>query len=167
MVLWKRTPLDGSTSDNMTPETPPIRVLLVDDHPCVIEAVKSFLERSRRYLVVGEAHDGTQAVHQTRELQPDVVVMDITMPVMNGLEAARCLRETCPRSRVLILTVHDKPELVGEMMRCGARGCVRKNAPPSELVEAIERVHAGGLAFRDAMSLAEFETLNSDLVSFR
>ena len=68
---------------------------------------------------------------------------------------------------MLILTVHDKPELVGEMMRSGARGCVRKNAPPSELVEAIERVHAGGLAFRDAMSLTEFETLNSDLVSFR
>lgn len=134
-----------------------IRILLVDDHPFVLEAVRSFLSRHGRFEVVGEAGNGTEAVRKARELLPDVVVMDITMPGMNGLEATRCLRETCPQSRVLILTVHEKREFIAEMMRSGARGCVRKNATPVELVAAIESIHAGGLAFGVDLALAALE----------
>lgn len=124
-----------------------IRVLLVDDHPAVLEAVRLFLVRDGGCEVVGEAFSGTEAVRRTRELQPDVVLMDIAMSGMSGLEATRCLRETCPASRVLLLTAHEGWDIIAEMMRSGARGCLRKGVSPAELLSAIEQVHAGALAF--------------------
>lgn len=134
-----------------------IRILLVDDHPFVVEAVKTCLNRHARFEVIGEAANGTEAVRKARELAPDIVLMDIAMPGMNGLEATRCLREVCPQTRVLILTVHEKRELIVELMRSGARGCVRKNVSPAELIEAIHRVHEGDLVFDADFPLALFD----------
>ena len=124
-----------------------IRVLLVDDHPLVLEGVRSSLLKHDRFEIVGEASSGPEAIHRARESSPDVVVMDFTMPGMNGLEATTCLRSVCPETKVLILTVHEKAEFVREMIHSGARGYIRKSTSPAEFISAIECVHRGQLFF--------------------
>ncbi len=134
-----------------------IRVLLVDDHPLVLAGVKSSLLKYDRFEVVGEASSGPEAINRAKESLPDVVVMDITMPGMNGLEATKCLRAICPQTKVLILTVHEKEEFVREMIQAGARGYVRKNTHPGELVSAIECVHRGEVFFMPDVAHAFFK----------
>jgi len=124
-----------------------IKVLLVDDHPLVLAGVRSSLLKNDRFEIVGEASSGPEGIEQAKLRSPDVVVMDITMPGMNGLEATKALRATCPECKVLILTVHEKKEFVREMIQCGARGYIRKNVPPCELMAAIEGVHRGEVCF--------------------
>ena len=134
-----------------------IRVLLVDDHPLVLAGGKSFLPKSDRFEVVGEASSGPEAINRAKETSPDVVVMDITMPGMNGLEATKCLRAISPEMKVLILTVHDKREFVREMIQAGARGYVRKNTHPGDLISAIECVHRGEVFFMPDVAQAFFK----------
>ncbi|HEY0456904.1 MAG TPA: response regulator transcription factor [Verrucomicrobiae bacterium] len=134
-----------------------IKVLLVDDHMFVREGVRSCLEKFDQFEVVGEAASGHEAIDRARQFSPDVIVMDITMPGMSGLEATKCLRAICPQSRVLILTVHDKKEFVREMIQSGARGYIRKNTSPVELVSAIERIHRGEAFFMPDVAQAFFE----------
>ncbi|HEY0456463.1 MAG TPA: response regulator transcription factor [Verrucomicrobiae bacterium] len=134
-----------------------IKVLLVDDHMFVREGVRSCLRRFEHVEVVGEAANGHEAIDRARQFAPDVIVMDITMPGMSGLEATKCLRATCPDSRVLIMTVHDKREFVREMIQSGARGYIRKNTSPVELVSAIERIHKGEAFFMPDVAQAFFE----------
>jgi two-component system nitrate/nitrite response regulator NarL len=124
-----------------------IKVLLVDDHPFVLEGVKSWLRKHNQFEVVGEAASGKEAIQKTQELRPDVVVMDISMPIMNGLEAAPRLRETSPNAKVLMLTVHDGREFIGQIVQSGASGYVRKNGSPAELIRGIESVHRGEAFF--------------------
>ena len=148
-----------------------IRVLLVDDHPLVLEGVRSSLLKHDRFEIVGEASSGPEAIHRARESSPDVVVMDFTMPGMNGLEATTCLRSVCPETKVLILTVHEKAEFVREMIHSGARGYIRKSTSPAEFISAIECVHriraafAGHLnrpclAFRESLGIQRRDFLN-------
>jgi len=134
-----------------------IRVLLVDDHPMVLEGVRSSLLKHDRFEIVGEASNGPEALHRARESSPDVVVMDFTMPGMNGLEATTCLRTICPKTKVLILTVHEKAEFVREMIQSGAKGYVRKSTTPSEFVLAIDSVHRGDLFFKPEVAQAFFK----------
>src|SRR5436305_1311677 len=110
-----------------------IKVLLVDDHPLVLAGVRSSLLKENSFEIIGEATSGPDAISQAKERAPDVVVMDIAMPGMNGLEATKCLRAICPQTKVLILTVHEEKEFIREMIQAGARGYVRKNSPPTEL----------------------------------
>lgn len=133
-----------------------IRVLLVDDHPLVLAGVRSSLVKYDRFDIVGEAAGGPEAINRAKETLPDVVVMDITMPGMNGLEATKCLRAICPQTKVLILTVHEKKEFIREMIQSGARGYVRKNTPPAELALAIESVHRGEVYFMPDVAQAFF-----------
>ena len=133
-----------------------IRVLLVDDHPFVREGIKSWLQRHDNLEVVGEASNGQEAIARAKESSPDVVVMDITMPGMSGLEATKCLRATSPASRVLILTIHEKKEFVREMIQSGAQGYLRKNASPAEFITAIERVSRGETFFMPDVAQAFF-----------
>ena len=124
-----------------------IRLLLVDDHPLTREGVKACLAHVPGLTVVGEAADGDEAIARAHELRPDVVVMDLNMPRLNGLAAtARLMREQ-PDARVLILTMHDHAEFLVEIIRAGARGCLSKAQPPSDLVRAIEQVAAGETHF--------------------
>jgi len=134
-----------------------IRVLLVDDHPLVREGVRSSLRKDARFEIVGEAASGLDAIRQARELSPDVVIMDCTMPGMSGLEATASLRTACPQSKVLILTVHEKTEFVREMIQSGARGYIRKSTSPAEFVCAIECVHRGELFFKPEIAQAFFK----------
>ena len=124
-----------------------IRVLLADDHPVVREGIRSCLAAQRHIEVIGEAANGEQAVSLAQQLAPDVVLMDINMPRLSGLEATKLLRRSSPRIRVLILSVHNKRQFVLQIVRSGARGYVLKESPPEELVRAIETVARGEACF--------------------
>ena len=120
-----------------------IRVLICDDHTLFAEGVKSLLRNEESIEVVGEAKDGRQAVERVRELHPNVVLMDISMPDLSGFEATRRLRETDDSVKVLILTMHDDEELVARCLEAGAAGYIMKDAPASQLIYAINAVYKG------------------------
>ncbi|MCX6134620.1 MAG: response regulator transcription factor [Ignavibacteriales bacterium] len=124
-----------------------IRLLLVDDHPIVREGIKSALAKKSNITVVGEASSGEEAMVKAKKLVPDVILMDINLPGMSGLEASRRLRKSVPASKILALTMHENREYVLEMSQLGARGYVFKDSSPSELFRAIELVHAGEFFF--------------------
>jgi DNA-binding NarL/FixJ family response regulator len=117
-----------------------LRILVVDDQPYIRRAVRSLLESQNNWVVCGEAADGIEAIAQTGELHPDVIVMDMSMPRLNGLEAARTIREEFPKSRVVILTLHDLPELPALVKRAGAQGLVLKSDSNRFLISAIEHL---------------------------
>ncbi len=121
-----------------------IQVLIVDDHAIVREGIISLLARRKDIQVVGEAADGKQAVAQAVSLLPDVILMDIAMPVMNGLEATLELRRILPAARILVLTQYESKEYVLPLLRAGAAGYLPKRARANELVNAIRAVHLEG-----------------------
>jgi DNA-binding NarL/FixJ family response regulator len=121
----------------------PITILLADDHAVVRDVLKALLRQHQDLLVVGEADTGTAAVRQVREIQPDVVVMDITMPEMNGIEATAEIRRTSPATHVVMLSVHATSEHVFRALKAGATGYVLKESAGQEVVEAVRAVHAG------------------------
>jgi DNA-binding NarL/FixJ family response regulator len=122
-----------------------IRVLLADDHALVRRGLRLILECEDDVVVVGEAEDGGQVVTLTAELQPDVVLMDVQMPVVDGLEATRRIGALGVGARVLVLTTFERDDYLFEALRGGASGFLLKNCPPEELVRAV-RVVAGGEA---------------------
>ena len=122
------------------PHEQALRILIADDQPYMRRAVKSLLESHQGWTVCGEAVDGLDAVSKMAELQPDVVVMDMMMPNLNGLEATRRIRQQFPSSRILILTLHDVPELVRLARSAGARGLVLKSESNRLLILAVEHV---------------------------
>lgn len=121
-----------------------IRVLLVDDHTIFREGVRALLSNYDDIEVVGEASDGREAIDKVTQLQPDVVLMDIAMPGLGGLEATLEIRKIRPESRVLILTQYDNREYVFPILKAGAAGYALKQAAATDLVSAIRAVHAGG-----------------------
>lgn len=124
-----------------------IRVLLVDDHPVVRDGINAMLSAVPHIDVCGSAAGGVEAVALTQKLLPDVVIMDIGLPDLNGLEATRQLSVCQPDARVVILTVYDNREYVLRAARVGARAYLIKNSPSADLLRAIETVHSGGLCF--------------------
>jgi DNA-binding NarL/FixJ family response regulator len=122
----------------------PIRILLVDDHMVVRVGLKALINAEADLCVVGEAGTGTEGVEQTRALQPDVVVMDIAMPEMDGLEATRRIRQENPAAQVLILTVHAQERYLFPVLKAGAAGYVLKSTADTELLGAIRSVAQGG-----------------------
>jgi DNA-binding NarL/FixJ family response regulator len=124
-----------------------IRVLLVDDHPVVRRGLASCLAVHQHVIIAGEAADGREALAKARQLSPDIVLMDIDMPQINGLSATEMLRRENPNLKVLILSMHHHPEYVLRILQSGARGYVLKEASPDELLRAIETVFAGQTFF--------------------
>ena len=120
-----------------------IKVLIVDDHAILREGIRALLALQEDIEIVGEAADGREAVDKARQLEPDVVLMDVAMPLMDGLEATRRIRKENPKAKVLILTQYDNKEYVLSSIKSGASGCVPKRAVASELVSAIRAVHQG------------------------
>ena len=124
-----------------------IRLLLVDDHPVVRKGISSCLARHNNFEVVGEAADGKEAVSKAKELSPDVVLMDLCMPQMDGLEATRLLHKEAPSAKVLILSVNGNTESIQQIIQAGAKGYVLKDAPAEELVLAIQSASKGQAFF--------------------
>lgn len=120
-----------------------IRVMIADDHAVVREGIRTVLASTPDFEVVGEAANGTEALATALEVEPDVLVLDLTMPGMSGLEVAAKVRSERESIGVLILSMHDHPEYVLEAVRAGARGYVLKDAQPDELRAAVRAVHEG------------------------
>jgi two-component system response regulator NreC len=123
----------------------PIRILLVDDHAVVRAGLRMLLDADPELTIVGEAQDGAEGLRLTRELQPDVVLMDVSMPDMNGITATRLIKAQRPDVSVLALTMHEDDQYFFEMLAAGASGYVPKRAAPNDLVSAIHAVYRGGV----------------------
>ncbi len=131
-----------------------IRVLLAEDHTIVRKGIRSLLDDEPGIDVVGEAGNGRDAVAQAEALLPDIVVMDHTMPLLNGLEATRQIRKLLPHVRVLILTMHTNEEYVFQFLQAGAAGYLVKQTAPTDLITAIQAIHRGDSFLSPAVSRA-------------
>jgi two-component system response regulator NreC len=120
-----------------------ITVVVAEDHTIVRKGICSLIEGKAGIQVIGEAEDGWEAIKQVETLSPDVVLMDITMPHLNGLEATRQIKKLFPQVKVLALTMYTNEEYVTQVLQAGASGYVVKQAAPAELISAIQAVHRG------------------------
>lgn len=125
----------------------PIRVLLVDDHELIRSGLRALLEKHPHITVVGEGASGEDALELTLALDPDIVLMDVSMPGLNGLEATAMLTAGRPPRRVIVLSAHSSPKFVRRALRAGARGYLLKNEHVVHLAAAVEEVHRGGTWF--------------------
>jgi len=121
-----------------------VRVLIAEDHQTVREGLKMILGAQSDIEVVGEAGDGQTAVELTKQLMPDIVLMDLSMPKLNGLKATEKLKQACPSVNVLVLTRHTEDGYLLQLLRVGASGYVLKQSPPSEFLHAIRAIAGGG-----------------------
>jgi two-component system nitrate/nitrite response regulator NarL len=126
---------------------PNVRVLIADDHPVVRKGLTNYLTRQPRLEVIGEAADGAETLAKAKELAPDLILMDIDMPKLNGLTAAEILHRENPQVKVLILSGHPSARYAVQIIKSGACGSISKEAPTDELLQAIETVVAGGSYF--------------------
>jgi two-component system response regulator NreC len=120
-----------------------IHILLADDHTILRAGLKMMLNAQPDMEVVGEAPDGRQAIAETQRLQPDIILMDITMPEMSGIEATRHIKKLVPESKILILTMHEHDEYVFQALRAGASGYMLKEAADTELISALHVIQSG------------------------
>lgn len=121
-----------------------IRVLIVDDHAILRDGIRSILESQEDIIVIGEASDGAEALEYVRRLLPDIVLMDISMPKVNGLEATQQIKEQFPNVKVLILTQHDNREYIKPVLQAGASGYVLKRSGRREMLNALRQVNEQG-----------------------
>jgi two-component system, NarL family, response regulator LiaR len=139
-----------------------IRILVADDHTMFREGLREMLERQSDFDVVGEAADGIETVRMARDLCPDIVLMDIHMPLLDGIAASRRLTDVSPKSRVIILTMDHEDDSVFEAIRAGAQGYVLKEARTRDLVETVRAVHRGEMGIGRSLAakvLVEFRRL--------
>lgn len=145
-----------------------IKVLVADDHPVVRKGIAACLARQESVEIIGEAADGREAVRKARELKPDLILMDISMPHMSGLAVTELLSRELPGIKVLVLSAQGTTDCVVRIIQSGARGYVLKDAPMEELVRAIEAIH-GGQAYFSAdvarVALNQFVRGQSDAAS--
>jgi DNA-binding NarL/FixJ family response regulator len=151
---------------DMKPD-PPIRVLMVDDHPLMREGVAAVLEGQSDMTVAGEASNGSEAVERYRALRPDVTLMDLQMPGMNGIDAIRAIRREFPEARIIVLTTYDGDILASRALKAGAAGYLLKSMLRRDLVDTIRVVHSGKRRIPPeiAQSLAEHQA--DDLLTER
>ena len=116
----------------------PLRILIVDDHAVVRRGIRALLESEQGFTVAGEATNGREAVEMARQLQPEVIVMDLTLPELNGLDAARQILKDAPRIEILVLTMHHSEELARDVLQAGARGYVLKSDADQSLIAAVK-----------------------------
>lgn len=136
-----------------------VRLLIVDNHTLFRQGLVSLLQSEPGYEVIGEASSGEEALQLVPQFGPDVVLMDVKMPGIGGVEATRRITETSPETRVLMLTVSEEEENLFAAIQAGARGYILKNADAGELLEAIQRVHAGEAQLSPSMTLRLFQAL--------
>ncbi len=133
-----------------------VRILLADDHPAVRQGLRTLLDGRPDWEIVEEAQDGMEAVERTERLQPDVVVLDISMPRMDGLEACRRIRKQVPKSEVLIVTQHNSAQMMREARNAGAKGYVVKSDAARDLLMAVEALSQHKFFFANKAGLGDF-----------
>lgn len=143
----------------MNTKSQTIRVLLADDHPVVRRGIQFCLSKEGRIKVVGEATSGEEAIEQALKLQPDVVLMDISMPGMSGLDATIRLRQEAPGIKVLVLSVHNNRDYIFRIIQAGAHGYISKEASTDELIQAIDSVQSGKTFFSPEIAQAALQQL--------
>jgi DNA-binding NarL/FixJ family response regulator len=136
---------------------PPIRVLLADDHRMFRQGLRELLERKTTFEVVGEAANGREVLERAAELRPDIVLLDIQMPGMDGVAVARQLAQAIPETKIIMLTMYRQDQHLFEAIRAGARAYLLKDADAEELVDVIERVHRGEAALDPTVTLRVFD----------
>jgi DNA-binding NarL/FixJ family response regulator len=147
-----------------------LRIFLADDHAVVREGLKALINAQRDMRVIGEASDGRVAFEEARDCQPDVVVMYISMPNMNGMQATAQLKRECPHLKVLVLSVHEDPIYLRELLAVGSAGYILKHAAPDTLIHAIRVVAGGGIYLDPAIAghaithLVRVPTATGDIV---
>lgn len=141
-----------------------ISILLAEDHVVVRESVRQFLEREANFEIVGEAGDGEEAVHMANQLNPDVIVMDISMPKLNGIEATKRIKAQQPSAVILILTAYAYEQYIFPLLEAGAAGYLLKDVSGSELVRAIQTVHKGEAVLHPAVARKVMEQMRQPKV---
>ncbi len=129
-----------------------IKIMLAEDHVVVRESIRQALEREPSFRVVGEAGDGEEAIRMAVELQPDVIVMDISLPKLNGIEATRQIKQLKPETAILILTAYDYEQYIFPLLEVGAAGYLLKDVSSRELISAIQTVHRGEAVLHPAVT---------------
>lgn len=137
-----------------------IKVLIADDHPLIRQGLAMVLGLEPKIKVAGEAGDGEEAYNQAKELNPDVVLMDLNMPRVDGIEAAKRIRVDFPHIRIIALTVHEDDDKVFEVFQAGVNGYILKDVSPDRLIEAVKAVHAGETIIHPVISTKLFKELN-------
>ena len=138
----------------------PIRVLLVDDHAVVRKGLRALLEHESRVEVIGEAEDGEQAVRATERLRPDVILMDLEMPVVGGIDATRRITSAHPELKVVVLTSHASEEDVFPALKAGAIGYLLKHSAPEEVLHAIQQAYLGETVLHPAIARMVLQELH-------
>jgi two-component system response regulator DegU len=129
-----------------------INILLVDDHTIVRDGIKATLKDQANFIIVGEAVNGVEAIESVKQLNPDVVIMDITMPEMNGIDAAMTISKKYPHSKILILSMHDNETYILKSVEAGAYGYLLKDVDKAEFIKAINAVYNGEKYYNTAIS---------------
>lgn len=137
-----------------------IRIVLADNHALVRQGLKGLLEREG-FQVAGEASNGQEVVQLVAKVRPEIAILDISMPILNGIDAARELHKSSPRTKTILLTRHDEDQYVTEALRAGVRGYVMKNQAATDLVHAIQQVSRGGVYLSPSISLTVVEAFLS------
>jgi two-component system response regulator NreC len=135
----------------------PARILLADDHALIRQGLKALLEK-QGCLVVGEAADGQEALRSAEITQPEIAILDISMPILNGIDTARQLKKSAPKTKIILLTQHDEDQYVTEALRAGVKGYVLKNQAADDLVLAIREVSKGSVYLSPRISRAVVDT---------
>ena len=136
-----------------------ITILLAENHVVVRESIRQLLEREANFKVIGEAGDGDEAVRMAHELKPDVIIMDISMPKFNGIEATKQIKARQPSSTILILTAYDYEQYIFPLLEAGAAGYLLKDVGSRELIEAIRTVHRGEAVLHPAVARKVMERI--------
>lgn len=140
-----------------------IKIILADDHQIVRRGLKALLNTEEDFQIIGEAKNGLEALSLVEKLKPDILVLDLFMPVMSGLEVARRLQKSGSLTRIIILSMHDNEAYVSEALLSGVRAYVIKGSQPEELICAIRKVFAGYNYLSPSISIKELQKFNNSL----
>lgn len=152
----------------MTPVKPkPIRLLIADDHPIYRDGLAGLFELQKDMTVVAQASDGREALELFLSLEPDLMLLDLRMPGMDGLSVVRTVRERVPQARILILTTYDTDEDIFASLKAGAKGYLLKDTPRQEILAAVRAIHAGQKVIPPAVALKMAERLNQEELTAR